>query len=110
MGNCKPRKTPIHANLSLSKDSGELVPQYLEQYQELDGCLLYLTGCTRPDLAKLAGVMSRFMSAPTDVHLSAVKQIIGYLAGTINQDLKYSKGSSKLIGYCDADYAGEVDK
>jgi Reverse transcriptase (RNA-dependent DNA polymerase) len=40
---CRPRKTPLDANLSLSKDSGEPAPESLDEYQELVGCLLYLT-------------------------------------------------------------------
>lgn len=46
LSDCKPRKTPMDANVSLSKDSGEPNPEVLEKYQEIVDCLLYLTGCT----------------------------------------------------------------
>jgi hypothetical protein len=49
---CRPRKTPMDANLSLSKASGEQDPRVVEPYQELIGSLLYLSGCTRPDIAQ----------------------------------------------------------
>jgi hypothetical protein len=107
---CRPRKTPMDANVSLSKDSGEKDPKVVEPYQELIGSLLYLSGCTRPDIAQAVGVLSRFMSAPSDVHLSAAKQVIRYLASTVNLGLQFSRGENVLIGYCDADYAGDVDK
>jgi hypothetical protein len=110
LSECKPRKTPIDVNLTLSKDLGEQKPEVLDKYQELVGCLLYLTGCTRPDIAQSVGVLSRFMSAPTDAHMSAAKQVIRYLAGTTSLGLKFSQGENKLLGYCDADYAGDVDK
>jgi hypothetical protein len=50
------------------------------------------------------------MSAPTDVHMSSVKQVIRYLAGTIDLGLEFSHGKNELVGYCDADYAGDIDK
>ena len=92
------------------RDSGKPAPNLLKRYQELVGCLLYLTGCTRPDIAQAVGILSRFMSAPTDMHMSCVKQVIRYLAGTPNLGLKYSSGNDEMIGYCDADFAGDVDK
>jgi hypothetical protein len=105
---CRPRKTPMDANLSLSKDSGEQDPKALEPYQELIRSLLYLRGCIRPDIAQAVGVLSRFMSAPTDVHLSAAKQVVRYLAGTVNLGLQFSRGENVLVGYCDANYAGGI--
>jgi Reverse transcriptase (RNA-dependent DNA polymerase) len=107
---CRPRKTPLDANLTLSKDAGEPAPDSLDEYQELVGCLLYLTGCTRPDIAQSVGVLSRFMSAPTNVHMSSVKQVIRYLAGTVHLGLEFSEGKNEIVGYCDADYAGDIDK
>jgi hypothetical protein len=61
LNECRPRKTPMDANLSLSKDSGEKDPKVVEPYQELIGSLLFLSGCTRPDIAQAVGVLSRFM-------------------------------------------------
>lgn len=107
---CRTRKTPMDINLSLSKESGEQSSNILDKYQELVGCLLYLTGCTRPDIAHAVGVLSRFMSAPTDVHMNAVHQVIKYLAGSVHLGIKYGDGSTELVGYCDADYAGDMDK
>jgi hypothetical protein len=89
---CRPRKTPIDANLCLSKDSGEKDPTALEPYQELVGGLLYLSGCTHPDIAQAVGVLSQFKSAPTNVRLSAAKQVVRYLDGTVNLGLKFSRG------------------
>jgi hypothetical protein len=110
MDACRPRKTPLDANLNLSKDTGKQDESLLGPYQELIGCLLYLTGCSRPDLAQSVGLLSRFMSAPTDMHFSAAKQVLRYLAGTSQLGLKFSGGENYLVGYCDADYAGDVDK
>jgi hypothetical protein len=107
---CRVRKTPIDSNLSLSKDSGTQDESILGPYQELIGCLLYLTGCSRPDLAQSVGVLTRFMSAPTNVHMDGAKQVLRYLSGTTQLGLKFTGGENYLTGYCDADYAGDVDK
>ena len=56
------------------------------------------------------GICSRYQANPKKSHLEAVKRIIWYVKGTVNLGIFYSKGSNgRLIGYCDADWAGSVD-
>ncbi|WVZ50248.1 hypothetical protein U9M48_001522, partial [Paspalum notatum var. saurae] len=56
-----------------------------------------------------------FMEAPTTEHLSAVKRILRYVAGTIEYGCSYKKTASKLElygylhGYSDSDMAGDID-
>ena len=50
------------------------------------------------------------MSAPTDVQLNAGKQVLRYLVGTVHLGIQYSKGAYVVTGYCDADYAADLDK
>ena len=41
-------------------------------------------------------------------HLTVVKRIFRYLKGTTNLGLLYKKSSDyKLVGFCDANYAGD---
>lgn len=110
MTDAKPRKTPMDANLPLKKFEGIAEPQVLEPYQSLVGSLLYLANCTRPDLAQPVGLLARFMSNPATEHLTAAKQVLKYLAGTTELGLLYKANASGLTGYCDADYAGDLDK
>ena len=51
--------------------------------------------------------MAKFNSAPTLQHWSAAKRVLRYIKGTLNLGLYYSKSSTRLTGYCDADYAGD---
>ena len=79
-------------------------------YRSVVGSLRYLVH-TRPDLAYSVGIVSRFMENPTTEHMSAVKQILRYVKGTINLGCTYRKGNEGLIlrGYSDSDMAGDVD-
>jgi hypothetical protein len=50
------------------------------------------------------------MSNPKKSHLDAVKRILRYVKGTINFGILYKKIKDyQLVGYCDADYAGDYD-
>lgn len=69
---------------------------------------MYLMVATRPDIAFAVGVVSRYMERPTEANVNAVKRILKYVKGTINVGIKYVKGGDfELIGYSDADYAGD---
>ncbi|KAE8685759.1 protein TOPLESS [Hibiscus syriacus] len=76
-------------------------------YRQLVGSLIYLT-LTRPNISYTVGVMSRYMKNPKKPHLEAVRRILKYVKSTIDYGLLYKKVEDcKLIGYCDADYAGD---
>lgn len=108
MQDANPVRLPIGAGTRLRKE-GEALPNDLkETYQELVGSLLYLSTCTRPDIAFVTGTLSRFMAAPTVEHLSAAKTVLRYLKGTANLSLHYGN-TQPLQGYSDADYASDVD-
>ncbi|KAJ9520180.1 hypothetical protein QJQ45_030103 [Haematococcus lacustris] len=87
---------------------GEALDTTLHHYSALVGSLLYLTCCTRPDIAFVVGALARHMSAPTKQHWSAACSVLCYLKGTADQGLLFG-GVSGLQGYSDADYAGDKD-
>ena len=49
------------------------------------------------------------MSNPGKSHWEALKWLLRSLKGTSNVCLKFGKSSSGLVGYCDSDYAGDLD-
>ncbi|KAK3041270.1 hypothetical protein RJ639_001372 [Escallonia herrerae] len=56
------------------------------------------------------GMMSRYMQNPKKLHLEAVRGILRYVKGTLDYGIIYKKGGDcKLVGFCDADYAGDHD-
>ncbi|WJX83571.1 hypothetical protein P8452_66227 [Trifolium repens] len=103
---CKIMSTPMHPSSSLSKEEiGSKVDQKL--YRGMIGSLLYLTA-SRTDILYSVCLCARFQSDPREPHLTAVKRIFRYLKGTTNLGLLYKKSlDSKLVGFCDADYAGD---
>ena len=103
---CKVMNTPMHPTCTLSKeDEGAKVDQKL--YRGMIGSLLYLTA-SRPDILFSVCLCARFQSDPRESHMTAVKRIFRYLKGTTNLGLLYRKSLDyKLIGFCDADYAGD---
>ena len=111
MKGCNPCQTPMVTRLKLSKKS-EKPTVDATKYRSLVGSLRYLVH-TRPDLAFSVGYVSRFMEEPHEEHMAAVKQILRYVAGTLNRGLFYNRGNGEkplLTGYSDSDYAGDVDE
>ena len=104
----KTRSIPLSLGVKLVRDEGE--PLDLEEcgYTNLVGSLLYLAVCTRPDIAQAVGALSKYMAAPTTVHWQAAKGVLRYVAGTMDYGITFGKGEG-LLGYCDADYAGDLD-
>ncbi|KAE8669333.1 hypothetical protein F3Y22_tig00112249pilonHSYRG00290 [Hibiscus syriacus] len=105
---CKSTSTPMEPNIKMCAHEGKDLEDAI-MYRQLVGSLIYLT-LTRPDISYAVGVMSRFMQNPKKPHLEAVRRILRYVKNTIDYGLLYKKGEDcKLVGYCDADYAGDHD-
>ena len=101
-------KTPISTTLKLSNDeSGVSVDPTL--YKSMISSLLYLTP-SHPDICYSVGVCARYQSDPKESHTTTVKRIIGYVSGTLDYEIWYSKDSNiSLAGFSDGDWAGNTD-
>lgn len=78
-------------------------------YRKIVGSLIYLT-LTRPHISHVVGVLSRFMQNPRKPHLDAVRKVLRYVKTTLNYGIVFKRGGEcKLAGFCDADYAGDLD-
>ena len=64
--------TPADPNLKLCKDDGVSKPVDPILYQSVVGSLLYVAIATRPDISHAVGTVSKYNSAPTEAHLTAV--------------------------------------
>ena len=111
MTDAKSRSVPATAALKLRKPEGDealLAANY--PYKELVGALLYISVCTRPEIAYIVGVLSRYMSCSTWEHWQAAKGVLRYLRGSPDRGLTFEGSNGlELVGYCDADCAGDID-
>ena len=108
MSEAKPKPTPISDSTRIQKD-GEPLDTKLAPYSSLVGSLLYLSVCTRPDIAWATNVLSKYLSCPTDAHWQLAKGILRYVQGTIDLDITFGLTNDGLLSYTNADYAGDVD-
>uniref|UniRef100_A0A2N9FN54 Integrase catalytic domain-containing protein n=1 Tax=Fagus sylvatica TaxID=28930 RepID=A0A2N9FN54_FAGSY len=116
MLDAKPVSTPLANHFRLSgsqcpKNEEEIENMSKVSYASAVGCLMYAMVCTRPDLAHAVSIVSRYMANPGREHWNAVKWIFRYLKGTAEHGILFSRqpGTNSVVGYVDADYAGEVD-
>src|SRR5690242_13668242 len=66
---------------------------------------------TRPDIAFVVVILSRFTAYSWTKHAKALNHIFCYLNGTIYIGIIYSQSESPiLIGYSDSDYSGIIIK
>jgi hypothetical protein len=54
---------------------------------------MYLTNCTRPNIAFAVNLLARYSVAPTKRHWVGVKTILRYLQGTIDLGLFFPEES-----------------
>eukprot|EP00877_Chromochloris_zofingiensis_P001915 jgi/Chrzof1/11724/Cz06g07040.t1 len=105
----KIKSVPLSPSIKLAKDEGGPLDKEHYPYSQLVGSLMYLAITSRPDLAFSVGALARYMSCPTTVHWQAAKGVLRYLGGTLDYGITFGSDSNDLIGYCDADYAGDTD-
>jgi transposase InsO family protein len=79
----------------------------VSQYRRMVGKLIYLT-ITRPDICFAVNQVSQHMQVPKMCHWAMVDRILRYLKGTPEQGIWMGRNeSTTLVGYCDADWAGD---
>jgi hypothetical protein len=100
----------------LTKEMNANTPQLKAEmadkpYRGLVGSLLFAVVCTRPDLAQAVSVLCRFQQDPGPEHWKAAKRALRYAVGTAPIGLTFGGNNNvfELIGWCDADFAGDTD-
>ena len=119
MEDTKSVSIPLASHFKLSKEQmpkEERDRREMNQipYANIVGSIMYLIICTRPDVAHAISVVSRYMSDPGKEHWLALKWIIKYLKGSVSVGLffgggAWSEGDDALEGFCDSDYAANLD-
>ena len=103
LNNCKSVATPFALHFKMSSRLCPITEDEKGHMSHIScsnvvGNLMYAMICTRPDLAHVVSVVSRFMHNPGKEHWNAVKWILRYLKGTFHFGLLFDKNSVKEIG------------
>lgn len=108
MENCNSVGVPCDANQRLTRDDDSDTSNF--PYRQLIGSIMYLANGTRPDISYAIGMASRYLEKPSEAHVNAAKRILRYIKGSLNHGILYSStGDITFKGYCDSDFAGDLD-
>ncbi|KAJ9523474.1 hypothetical protein QJQ45_007161 [Haematococcus lacustris] len=107
MSSSHSKPVPMAPAIQLVRE-GDPLDTSVHHYSALVGSLLYLTCCTRPDIAFAVGALARHMSSPTKQHWAGACNVLSYLKGTCDHGLLFG-GVTGLQGFSDSDYAGDKD-
>ena len=106
MANCNPVRTPL-----IVSQSGDASPHVQKTpglatnkpFQELLGCLLYLSNVSRPDITYPTVAMSVHSHSPMQHHMGILKRILRYLRGTPSLGINFlSTNTGQLYAASDA--------
>ncbi|CAL0332983.1 unnamed protein product [Lupinus luteus] len=111
MQNCNPALVPVEGNpkqdLHLAQE-----PANATVFRQMVGCLRFVCHSI-PELAYGAGMISRHMANPTQVHMTAAKRMLRYLKGTLNYGILFPtqkvNDQLQLVGYSDSDWGGDKE-
>jgi len=78
-------------------------------YASIVGSIMYLSNFTRPDLTYAVNQLCRYMSKPSQHHLSMAYHILSYINYTLDFGITYSNTSQPLTGFCDASWLSCLD-
>jgi len=111
--------TPCESNQNLqAADSPPLDkrdPNVVRDYQQAVGSCMFLTVFTRGDCAFAVNQCARFMANPGPTHITAIRRVLRYLAGTrhtvgITYRRTDADTANQLYATADADHAGADDQ
>src|ERR1700678_3599935 len=106
--------TPLDPNIKLEPNPDGNEGNRSNSFVRLLGELQFLANCTRPDIAFAMNRLASYTANPSLQHVTAVKRILRYLAGTKDLGITYSKNSTNLsensfFGFADAAFANHDD-
>jgi hypothetical protein len=70
---------------------------------------MYAMVFTRPDIAHVVGVVSKYMNNSGKENWEEIKWILRYLRGIASHALCFGGSDTVLLGYVDSDMAGDKD-
>lgn len=109
---CKPISNPTNVKLSsrMSPSSEEeMIEMSRVPYESVVESLMFVMICTKPDIAHVVEVVSRYMVEPGREHWEAVKRILRYIKGTSDVALCFGESNLNVNVFANSDYADDLD-
>ncbi|KAG8474731.1 hypothetical protein CXB51_031459 [Gossypium anomalum] len=106
------KRSSFDSCVYFKKNSDDDEIEYMSHvpYSSAVGSLMYAMVCSRLDLSYAVSAVSRYMVNPSKEHWKAVQWILRYLRGTTDVYLQFGRTRDGVIGYVDADFAGDLDR
>ena len=104
MVGAKPLSSPTVTGTKLSSFDGEVLSNP-KDYRHIIGALQYYT-TTRPDIAYVVNQLCQYIHQPRSSYWQAMKRVLRYLKGIVNDDLYYTPSFLDIHTYCDSNWAG----
>lgn len=97
--------------IPLARYSGKATKDEVKAYQERVGSLMYVAVMTRPDIARAAAQLARFLTNPSPEHCAEADQCIRYLYSTRHLAIVYdgSYTGEALVIASDASFADDIE-
>ena len=80
-----------------------------QRFQAITGSVMYLGQVTRYEILYAVNQLARAMSKPSKAHMAAAKNLLRYLAGTVDFAITYKQGGFKLIAFSGANWGNNQD-
>ena len=98
---CPTRSTPLSASLTSPANADAYKPNKVdffikEHYASIVGALIYMSITVRADLALAVGKCSRGMHDPSDVHVSMLRHVVGYIKVHRAVKLTYKREKQRI--------------
>ncbi|CAI7872892.1 unnamed protein product [Closterium sp. NIES-54] len=112
LSEANPVRTPLPTGFDVHAHAKEplLRDELVQLYQSIVGSFMYASTTTQPQIAYAVSQLSKVVSCPKAFHLQAAKRVLRYLKGCVKSGIfypAYSKPQVELVGFSDADYAGD---
>jgi len=104
--------TPLDPNMALVPNPDRNKGNQSNSYVRLLGELQFLANMTRPDITFVVNRLALYTANPSIHHITALKRVLQYLAGTKSYGITYtteSERSDLFHGYADVAY-GNLDE
>ncbi|CAI7843228.1 unnamed protein product [Closterium sp. NIES-53] len=112
LSEANPVRTPLPTGFDVHVHAEEplLRDELVQLYQSIVGSLMYASTTTQPQITYAVSQLSKVVSCPKAFHLQATTRVLRYLKGCVKSGIFYpahSKPQVELVGFSDADYAGD---